>query len=95
MSGLMDKAKEAMGKSSGGSSSGGGSSGGQPSGMEQQADKYANQGPSTPSLSRNVSYLSINTETCLADEYCCQASTRPPTPRAWGTSTMGRLTRLL
>ncbi|KAK0261075.1 hypothetical protein LTS09_004338 [Friedmanniomyces endolithicus] len=43
MSGLMDKAKEAMGKSSGGSSSGG-SSGGQPSGMEQQADKYANQG---------------------------------------------------
>ncbi|KAK0804088.1 hypothetical protein LTS16_011602 [Friedmanniomyces endolithicus] len=44
MSGLMDKAKEAMGKSSGGSSSTGGSSGGQPSGMEQQADKYANQG---------------------------------------------------
>ncbi|TKA74451.1 hypothetical protein B0A55_05072 [Friedmanniomyces simplex] len=43
MSGLMNKAKEAMGKSSGGGS-GGSSSGGQESGTEKQADKYANQG---------------------------------------------------
>ncbi len=63
MSGLMDKAKEAMGKSSGGSSSTGGSSGGQPSGMEQQADKYANQGPSFSSHP-HLEYPS-NTETCL------------------------------
>ncbi|KAK5699450.1 hypothetical protein LTR17_023219 [Elasticomyces elasticus] len=40
MSGLLNKAKEAMGK--GGSS--GGSSGGQPSGMEKQGDSYLNKG---------------------------------------------------